>query len=92
MASIGDSFKAYWARLARVQIVAEIYSPQVADFWAADHSIKSQVINAFATTGAKVIVAQNVPSLASTRDWQRIGNTSYHAYMFHMHAKEAVSP
>lgn len=51
------------------------------NFWAADDSVKSQVINAFVRTGAKVIVASNVPSLASTRGWKRIGNTDYYAYI-----------
>jgi hypothetical protein len=81
VAFIGNSFKASWARLARVKIVAEIPSRQVANFWAADNSIKSQVIKTFGTTGAKVIVVEYVPSVVSTRDWKRIGNTSYHAYM-----------
>ena len=81
VASLGTSFDAYWARLARVKIVAEIPSRHVANFWAADNSIKSQVINTFATTGAKVIVAKNVPSVVSTREWKRIGNTGYHAYI-----------
>jgi hypothetical protein len=91
VAFIGNSFKASWARLARVKIVAEIPIRQVANFWAADNSIKSQVIKTFVTTGAKVIVVERVPSVVSTPDWKRIGNTSYHAYMLPMDGKEVVS-
>jgi hypothetical protein len=61
------------ARLGRFQIVAHL--PDTNNFWASDALVKSQVINAFANTGAKVIVAAFQPSYASTRGWQRIGNT-----------------
>ena len=78
------SFMSPWARLARVQIVAEIPHAgtfQEGDkFWTANHSVKSEVINTLAKTGAKVIVAQ-VPSSAPTIGWQRIGNTDYYAYL-----------
>jgi hypothetical protein len=72
---------AHWARLARVRIVAEIPSPDVHYFWAADPMVKSQVIETFARTGAKVIVAEAVPRRISTAGWQRIGNTDYLAYL-----------
>lgn len=81
VASLGTSFKAYWARLARVKIIAEIPSSRVVDFWAADSLVRSQVIERFASTGARVIVAKNLPSLASAYDWQRIGNTGHYAYL-----------
>ena len=80
VASIGRSFDAYWARLARVQIVAEIPKKQAFDFWAADPVIKSQVIKAFASTGAKIIVA-DVGSLITGEDWKRIANTRYYVYL-----------
>ena len=81
VASLGTSFKAYWARLARVKIVAEIPSGHVRDFWAAGSSGRSQVMEAFASTGARVVVAQNIPTLSSARGWQRIGNTGHYAYL-----------
>ncbi|MCK4261032.1 MAG: hypothetical protein KAX49_18800 [Halanaerobiales bacterium] len=81
VAFIGHSFSAYWARLARVRIVAEIPSRDVVNFWAADHLIKSRVIKTFAGTGAKVIVARDIQKCAPTNGWQRIGNTDYYAYI-----------
>lgn len=88
VASIGASHEAYWARLARVRIVAEIpvsnyrkSYKDLDDFWMADPSVKSQVIQAFARTGAKVIVADRIPEYASATGWQRIGNTDYYAYL-----------
>jgi hypothetical protein len=75
-----------WAHLARVRIVAEVYfrydepDTEKNNYWAANPSTKNQINQAFAQTGAKVIVANNVPSWASTTGWFRIENTSYYVY------------
>jgi len=87
VASVGNSFKAYWARLARAKIVAEIPFTDVDDFWAADRSVRLQVIDRLATTGAKAIVASNIPHLARTDKWQRIGSTGYYAYLLSENGK-----
>jgi 4-amino-4-deoxy-L-arabinose transferase-like glycosyltransferase len=88
VALIGLGSREYWARLARVRIVAEI--PESHDgepeyqeahkFWAADDFVKSQIIQTFARTGAKVIVARE-PRNAHTTGWQSIPNTNYYAYI-----------
>jgi hypothetical protein len=79
----------YWARLAKVQIIAEITSEKTVDgfwqndvdiFWHSDDEIKRGVIDAFAKTGAKAIVAQAWSAGASYAGWQRIGNTDYFVY------------
>jgi len=75
---------AKWARLARVQIVAEMYSDAYrtddGDFWLADKVVRDQIIQSFAKAGANIIVAKDVPDRASTEGWQRIGNTDYYVY------------
>ena len=75
---IGHSPEAYWARLARVRIVAEIPEWGVENFWAADPDIKQRVLETFARTGAKVIIAERVPASPSTSAWQRIAQTDYY--------------
>ena len=59
---IGYGFAAgsYWARLARVHIIADIGTgteyvprPDVNTFWGAPDDIKRKVIEAFARTGAR---------------------------------------
>ncbi|HYP25369.1 MAG TPA: hypothetical protein VE262_01510 [Blastocatellia bacterium] len=86
---IGDSFRAYWARLARVRIVAEIASPgplgeiPAADadrFWTASEEVRARVLNIFANAGAEVIVADGLPLLFPGEGWQRIGQTGYYFY------------
>jgi hypothetical protein len=78
----------YWARLAKVQIIAEITTEwpvvvedDVTRFWHSDDEIKRGVIDAFAKTGAKAIVAEEWWSLGiSYAGWQRIGDTNHFVY------------
>jgi len=80
VAVIGYGFDSFWARLARVQIVAEMLEEEADPFWLGDPSLQSQVIQVFATTGAKAIVAENVPSYASLTGWRQVGNSNYYIY------------
>jgi hypothetical protein len=88
VALIGLGSREYWARLARVRIVAEIPQSHEGEpeyqeahkFWAADDFVKSQIIQTFARTGAKVIVARERRNAATT-GWQSIANTDYYAYI-----------
>jgi hypothetical protein len=67
VAVIGYGFGSFWARLARVQIVAEMLGWQADDFWLGDPALQSEVVQAFAGTGARAIVAEKVPSYATLR-------------------------
>ncbi len=82
--SYSNNANAYWARLARVQIVAELFPDAFRtdenDFWMADEAVKSRIIETFAKAGADIIVASAVPIGASTEGWQRIGNTDFYVY------------
>jgi hypothetical protein len=84
VASIGNTMFNAWPRLARVRVVAEISTRTGGDvekFWAADATVKRRVIDAFARTGAKLIVAEGIPPWANNADgWQRIGTTNYYVY------------
>jgi hypothetical protein len=82
VAVIGNALysSSMWARLARVRIVAEMPGNEQ-NFWAADPGVKSQVIKIFASTGAKIIVAEEGPSYGSTSGWQTIENTGHYVYM-----------
>jgi hypothetical protein len=75
---VGWTFDAYWARLARVSIVAEI--PRAQEFWGADPSVQAQAIGAIALTGAKVIVAVGAPPDLPF-GWRRIGRGSPVVYV-----------
>ena len=94
VAVIGDGNGAYWARLARVRIVAEIplnvwdylvKTPEISDvdiFWAASAEEKAVVLRKLAETGAKVAVARDVPPGPAGSGWQRVVGTPYSIYRF----------
>jgi hypothetical protein len=71
-----------WARLARVQIVAETPWTEMEKFWQSDDETKTRVVSAFATTGAKAIIAEKAPFGFAMNGWHRIGTTNDFVYRF----------
>jgi hypothetical protein len=80
VAIIGYGFDSFWARLARVKIVAEMLDRQATDFWLGTEVLQQEVLRAFASTEAKVIVAENVPVYAKMDGWTRIENSNFYIY------------
>jgi len=80
IAFIGYSFGAFFARLARIRIIAEIPGAEAERFWRADPLTQSRVIEAIAGTGAKAIIAEWAPAGASLEGWERIGNSRHFIY------------
>ncbi|MCA1607561.1 MAG: hypothetical protein LC775_19325, partial [Acidobacteria bacterium] len=81
LGNIRSSDNMRWARLARLQIVAEVYSREDKNnFWKVDNAAKQQVIDAFAQAGAKMIVDDEVPDWAAAEGWQRTGNTDHYVH------------
>jgi len=82
VASAGDGFNSSWAHIAEVSIVAETPDDGKESFWwAADPQAKAQVFQAFAMTGAKVLVADRMPLPNWSSDWQQIGTTPYFVHL-----------
>jgi hypothetical protein len=81
VAVIGYALESFWARLARVQVVAEMLGWQASDFWLGDSTLQSQALQAFASAGARAVVAETVPSYASLNGWHRVGNSNYYIYL-----------
>jgi hypothetical protein len=80
VAFIGASFSAYWARLARVRIVAEIVPEDADKFWAADPTAKERIINAFRGTKARIIVTDHIPPFSSAGEWRQVLDTDYYVF------------
>jgi hypothetical protein len=77
----GTPYNAYWARLARVRIVAEISLEDAITLRELEELVNFQVIQTLVGTGAKFIVIEIIPQKYITNaDWQRIGNTDYYVY------------
>ena len=81
VAIIGDAFVAFWARLARVQIVAEMFGWEADPFWLGDSETQQSVIRAFTSSGARAIVADSVPDRTSLAGWRRLGSTGHFVYL-----------
>jgi hypothetical protein len=81
VAVIGYAFDSYWARLARLKIVAEMFNWEADEFWRGMPLFQSQVIDVFKRTGAKAIVAEEVPSYAKLKDWHQVNDTNYYIYL-----------
>jgi hypothetical protein len=78
VAVIGYGFDSFWARLARVQIVAEMLGAEADPFWLGDPALQSDVLQAFATAEARAVVAERVPSYADLSGWHRVGDSDYY--------------
>jgi hypothetical protein len=79
---IGYAYDSFWARLARVRIVAEMLEADAIDFWHADKALQQGVLQAFFDAGVKAVVAEYVPDDAALSGWQRVGDSNYHIYLF----------
>jgi hypothetical protein len=58
IAFIGYSYSAYWARLVRLRIVAEIRPEQAAEFWRLDALRQRDVLDSLRQAGARAVVAE----------------------------------
>ena len=78
----------YWARLARVKIIAEVLDKKdKKSFWEANPRVRAEILKAIEDTGATVIVQKpglKIPDSALATSWQKIGNTDYYAYFFNI--------
>jgi len=79
--SLGSAYDAYWARLARVKVVAEIPSSDVLSFWALDPAAQAKVFATCAHIGARLIVASEIPRGATQPGWVRLGNTDFYGHL-----------
>ena len=68
----------HWARLARVHVVAELPNTDSDAFAAADDSRRHEVIDTFAKTGAKIVVAAHVPENVTLPGWEQVSQTDYY--------------
>jgi hypothetical protein len=80
--SVGWTFSAYWARMARVRIIAEIPEEGRTEFWSSDGGTKAAVMQLFRSAGAKAVVATDVPTGSASANWRRIEETDYYVYTF----------
>jgi hypothetical protein len=79
---IGYAYDSFWARLARVKIVAEMLETDAPGLWHGNEALQQSVLRAFASAGAQAVIAESVPEYASLTDWHRVGDSNYYIYIF----------
>jgi hypothetical protein len=67
----------YWARIADIQISAEIPVGEGDKFWSAPEPVKEQALQALARTGVRALIATSAPAGAVTDEWRPLGKTGY---------------
>ena len=67
----------WWARLANVQIVAEIPSGYEKAFWQADSGTQRRLMSSLHNAGAKALVITKMPEMASRAGWTAVGRDGY---------------
>jgi hypothetical protein len=77
---IGYAYDSFWARLARVRIVAELVDWEGNPFWYGDAALQQDVLRAFAGSGVCAVVAEYAPADAVLPGWEQVGASSYYVY------------
>lgn len=83
VAVLGPGETAYWARLGKFKIVAEISDPSGRAFWATSPEMKMRTYESVRRSNAKAIVVWDPPEIVSRESWRKIGATHYYAYVLH---------
>jgi len=76
VATIGAGVYAYWARLARVNIAAEVWDESAPAFWSAPAPQQAEILCAMSRTGAIAVIGQPTAN-ADVREWQQLGKSGY---------------
>jgi len=88
VAHVGQALKSwsYWARLAGVRIIAELRPDD--SFWLADDATRARVMEAFASTGARAVIARRRATderpfrlpVDFAPGWQPVGKTGHYVH------------
>jgi hypothetical protein len=77
VASGERGFNAYWARLARVRIVAEVSGFEGPAILETDQQARAATQRALLAQDVRALVARGWPALTGDPAWQRVGDTDY---------------
>jgi hypothetical protein len=75
IATVGAPFVDFYARIARLRVIAQISDE--AAFWKLPQQQVEAIENALAKTGAKALVARDRPTAFQANSWQQITGTRF---------------
>ena len=78
---IGYAYDSFWARLARVRIIAEMLEADADQFWRADTGLQQDVLKSFGDAGVRAVVAEYVPENVLPANWHRVEDTNFYIYI-----------
>jgi hypothetical protein len=82
VAAIGDTIADhYWAHLAGVTIVAQVPADSVSIFLASGPERRMETMRLLAQSGAKAVVANDLPPVLSQEGWREVANTKYFIFV-----------
>jgi len=73
--SIGGTYKAYWARLGRFRVVADIPTKHARRFWSAPEADRRKALDAFREAGVRAVVTE--PPAPPGPPWQPLEGTTH---------------
>jgi hypothetical protein len=79
IAAVGGGFGAYYARLARARIVAEVPESDVRSFLLLAPSRQATIYRKLADLGVKAVVSVGMPAQPGAFRWQPLADTRYSA-------------
>ncbi|HWY58395.1 MAG TPA: glycosyltransferase family 39 protein [Terriglobales bacterium] len=83
VAAIGDTISDHhWAHLAGVTIVAQVPAESVSTFLASGPERRMETMGLLARSGAKAVVANDLPPLLLQEGWQEIADTKYFIFVY----------
>lgn len=83
IATVGDAFSHFYARIARLRVVAEIVD--AGDFWKLERGPALALEQKLAGAGAKALIARSRPKSFQPDLWQDIPETPYSILIFRGH-------
>jgi hypothetical protein len=78
---IGYAIDSRWAKLAKLQIVAEIPTFASSEFWGGSSDEQIKALRAFEGAGAVAVLAEDVPDCAVTDGWVEVAYTDCFVYV-----------
>jgi hypothetical protein len=76
VATVGTGIFAFWARLARLNLAAEIWDQDVPLFWGADVVRRRQMLCVMARGGSSAVVGVPSPGV-NVEGWEPLGKSGY---------------
>ena len=72
--AVGQMYRAYWAYVAELRIIAEVSTDEAEEFWELSGERRNRVYEAMRRHGATAVVSWDMPDDVSETGWQRMNS------------------